>query len=314
MIERIAQRFEPKLRQALLDSWDYLRKSFSEKQIVSALDRAGVIGVMDLFDSLGGGFNDAFQANIEQALGESGRISVGLLPKGAIVSATQPFTLFNANTVQAINNYTSTMIKEIKNSTRDAIRQSLHDDIISGQHPVSTARNFRSNIGLTQKQYQAVDNYRKYLESGDITALKRNLRDKRSDNVIRRAIEGNKKLPKDKIDKLVNRYREKFIKHRAEVIARTESLRAVSIGHHQAMLQLKEQGALNFNLRRFWIVANDERLRPAHKAIPGLNPIGRNINEPFVTPLGPLMYPRDPSGTADNTVQCRCRIIYKVVK
>jgi hypothetical protein len=59
-------------------------------------------------------------------------------------------------------------------------------------------------------------------------------------------------------------------------------------------------------LRRFWVKTNDSRTRDAHRAVPDMNPEGVGMDEPYRTPLGPLMFPRDPNGSGANTIQCRC--------
>lgn len=59
-------------------------------------------------------------------------------------------------------------------------------------------------------------------------------------------------------------------------------------------------GALKPAQRRHWRTAGDERVRHAHNQVPGMNPGGVPIAEPFKTPFGPRMYPPLEHG-------CRCR-------
>ena len=58
---------------------------------------------------------------------------------------------------------------------------------------------------------------------GILRALTYDLRDHRFDATIRRAQREVVPLSQDRIEKMLGRYRERFIKYRAEVIARTES-------------------------------------------------------------------------------------------
>ena len=54
-------------------------------------------------------------------------------------------------------------------------------------------------------------------------------------------------------------------------------------------------------------------MRNSHLQIPGLNESGRGQNEKFITPLGPLLYPADPDGTAANVINCRCAVFARIV-
>ena len=97
------------------------------------------------------------------------------------------------------------------------------------------------------------------------------------------------------------------------MIARTESMTAISVGQEEAIRQGVNSGAIQTvnrdgrELRGFWVATHDGRTRHAHLAIPGMNPKGVPVGVAFKTPLGPMMMPRDPDGTAANTIQCRCR-------
>ena len=60
-------------------------------------------------------------------------------------------------------------------------------------------------------------------------------------------------------------------------------------------------GALPADQRRFWRTAGDERVRHSHAMVPGMNPQGVGLTEPFKTPFGPTMTPPLEPG-------CRCRV------
>jgi hypothetical protein len=44
-----------------------------------------------------------------------------------------------------------------------------------------------------------------------------------------------------------------------------------------------------------------------------MNPRGVGQNESFTSPLGPILYPGDPSATAENTIQCRCAVFSRII-
>lgn len=305
-VVQIAERFEPRIKKALLHSFEVMRGRISEAAIVRQFETRGIEGVMSLLDGLDGVL-EPVKIELREALRESGRASIGAIPRGAILNLDFAFDTLNPVTVDFIRNYELNLIRMISTNTREAVRQAVRRDIIAGRNPRDTARLFRETIGLTPKQEQAVANYRKALETLDRRALKRTLRDKRFDRTIGQAIDRGKRLTPDQINKMVGRYREKYIKYRSEVVARTESLRATTVGQQASIKQMLSSSAVDGSkVKRFWVFTHDQRTRNEHRMIPSLNKDGVDFNGAYVTPLGLLAYPRDPNGDPENTIQCRC--------
>jgi len=101
------------------------------------------------------------------------------------------------------------------------------------------------------------------------------------------------------------------IKYRTDVIARTEGLRAVEVGQYESMRQGIADGHIDPGTEKGWVTTEDGRERPWHaeldnKWIP--------FNDVFVNSHGSLLFPRDPDGAADNTIQCRCRLRFRLPK
>lgn len=172
-------------------------------------------------------------------------------------------------------------------------------------NPRETARRFRDSVGLTAKQEQWVRNYRMQLETLDLGALDRRLRDRRFDGTVTRAIERSEPLSRQQVDRMVERYRERWVKYRAEVIARTEAIGAVQGGTQEMYRQAFENGTLDQQeLERTWDTREDGRQRDAHDAMDGQV---RGVDEAFVSGNGNLlMYPGDRSAPASEIIQCRC--------
>lgn len=308
-----AKKFEPKIRKALIKAWNQLRTQESRASIESALKEGGIEAVMSMFDNMGIVINKHISDVIDDAIKAGADLTILVIPAEAILNKDAVFDLFNPHTAEFISRYKLDLVKNITDNTREAVRNGLFEDSIAGVNPNTTARNFRNTMGLTPNQEKAVRNYRTYLENLDRQALKRALRDKRFDRTILNAIKSDTPLTKAQIDKMVNRYREKYIKYRAEVIARTESLRAISIGNDLNIRQMVLDGEIDLEaVRKFWHFGG-KNVRDAHLSTPGLNRDGRRLDEHFITPLGPMMYPRDPNGTAANTVQCKCWVTYKLI-
>lgn len=63
-------------------------------------------------------------------------------------------------------------------------------------------------------------------------------------------------------------------------------------------------------LKREWIAAIDGRTRHAHRLLDGQL---ADVDKPFKSELGPIMFPGDPSADPANVYNCRCTIAAKVI-
>lgn len=226
------------------------------------------------------------------------------------------FDQVNINAVAAMQRSRLELIREFTREQTRATWQALSEGVEAGLNPIAQARNFRDSIGLTTRQWGHVASYRRALERAaedaqaayDVT--NRQLRDARFDRTVARAQRTGKPLGRDKIDQMVSRYTERYVKHRAEVIARTEALRAVHQGNEEAYRQaIAEEVVKEEELVRTWRTSVDGRERDTHRALNGQD---RKWNEPWTTPNGTLRYPGDPQAPAKETVQCRCAILTRI--
>ena len=318
LFNEMERKWGRKIQEAFGQSIEELREQFTLEEIAQKLEANGInaVGVLlsaegirqamkPVGDTYGNAIEDAIKQRTERI---NGNVTG---PNGTIKFTFDPGNPVVADRVQKGK---LRLIREISSEQESVIRNAVADSLNKGENPRQTARAFRDSIGLTQKQERAVQNFRRALEESPGDALSRQLRDRRFDGTVRRAADQGAGLTEEQIDRMTERYRARMLKHRSEVIARTESLRGLSEGRAAAREQLIESGELRAEqIRRRWITANDERLRADHRAIPRLNPNGVGPNEPFETPLGPLRYPRDPQGVAANTVQCRCSEIESIV-
>ena len=87
---------------------------------------------------------------------------------------------------------------------------------------------------------------------------------------------------------------------RAETIARTETLSAVSIGQNAAVQNAKE---VIPGLKKAWLTAGDARVRDEHALLDG---DVVDVDSKFANGLS---YPRDPSGEAASVINCRCTLL-----
>lgn len=87
---------------------------------------------------------------------------------------------------------------------------------------------------------------------------------------------------------------------RAQTIARTETLTAVSLGQAAAMA---DAATVIPNLKKMWLTADDDRVRPEHVAVDG------EVKSWDAEFTNNLQFPRDPSGPADQVINCRCTFV-----
>ena len=86
--------------------------------------------------------------------------------------------------------------------------------------------------------------------------------------------------------------------------ARTAMTCAQNAGRLQGMRNTLKQGVY---VKKIWLATGDERTRPAHDELDGQE---AEINEPFDSELGPIMYPGDPDASDENVWNCRCALGY----
>lgn len=226
------------------------------------------------------------------------------------------FDQVNLYAVAAMQAARLELIREFTAEQLRATSLALVSGVEGGLNPREQARNFRDSIGLTARQWQAVDSYRAALLRVGVdpeaaqNALGRALRDGRGDKTVLAAARSGRQIPPEKIDWMVQRYSERYVKHRAEVIGRTEAMRAVNQGNEEAYRQAIANGVINAeDLRREWRTRLDGRERRTHEFLNGQT---RNWGETWVTENGVLRYPGDPEAPAKETIQCRCALLTRI--
>ena len=225
------------------------------------------------------------------------------------------FNISNPKTSAFLNRYSMDLISGVTNDAKRTINFVISEGLKAGDNPFTIARDVRDSIGLTPLQQQAVQNYRTALENLNSSALDRALRDRRFDSTTQSAIDAGNALTDEKIDRMVDRYQDRFLDYRAETIARTESTRAVSAGQKALYDQAIENGnIMESQVKRFWVTAEDEKVRDSHAVMPDINADGVGQNEPFMDGDGnELLFPSDPAAPPETTCNCRCSISIEVL-
>lgn len=94
---------------------------------------------------------------------------------------------------------------------------------------------------------------------------------------------------------------------RARRIARTEVISAANGAQHEVAGAVAGSGEV---MTKTWLATFDRRTRPSHADAAGQTVA---FDQPFVVGGAELEYPGDPSGPAEEVVNCRCTITYEVV-
>lgn len=305
----IAAKLEPKLRDAFLAAAATVKSSIKLSTLAEALQAGNIEGLLrdlDIEQKLSAAFRgeglDVSQTTVieavEQTFRDAATAAMSKLPLK--IERAISFDLLNPRAVEFLQQYEFEMIREITADTTAAIREVMLRSFREGIPPRQAAIEIRSVIGLTSKQAAAVGRFQQALAESTPEsirqALQRELRDHRFDSTLIRALQQETVLSRAQIQQMTQRYYERFLRHRAETIARTETIRAASAGQHELFLQGEQRGLFNrSNVMRRWIVSGDERTCPICM---GLNGQKAGLNENFP---GGYFYP-------PAHVMCRCSV------
>jgi hypothetical protein len=219
----------------------------------------------------------------------------------------------------------SSLITGIGEDIREAVRSTLQDGMAQGRNPKSVALDLVGRydrttkhreggvVGLGEREQYWARSARAKLVSLDESYFTLELRDKRFDGIVRKAIESGKPLTAEQVTRITDRYRARALQHRGEMIGRTEALAALNRSEYESTRQaLAQSGLPPAAAAKVWDSAGDARVRNSHRAMDGQR-VG--IDEAFVSPSGArLLHPGDVSMGAPGTevIACRCRVRYDV--
>ncbi len=297
------------------DAFDRYVKTVKSKRVMDAIieqlearNPEGAIGIIRAQTNImGSAVPEAFQIAGKAAISEaSAQINTPSLG-GFDPTHPQAAAIMRGETLGLIREFTQKQIE----SVRDALAQGL----ANGEGAIATARRIRNVIGLTRTQAAAVQRYSEQLRSGvaaeQRAALQRDIRDRRFDRTVQRAIREKRPLSADETRRMVDQYRARYLQYRAEMIARTESTRVTSLAREEAFRQTSEQAGIGGNrMIRVWNATHDSRTREWHA---DMDQQERAPGASFVDGKGNrLMFPGDPSAPADTIINCRCVLTMRI--
>jgi SPP1 gp7 family putative phage head morphogenesis protein len=269
---------ERAIRRAILDAIAKVQQSTSTREIVAALDAGDVNRAVALVRlDLGEDFlRSALPVHLRGAYETAGLAATA--ETGRQLGIGYSFNLITPRAIEWVSQNAGSLIQQWGDSSRDALRRLIGDAFQRGIGSSALARQIKqTGIGITWRSARAVLNMRHRLEADGVAA--------------------------DTIDKRAERYFNRLLRDRAEMIARTEMTRAMTHARLESWRQAIGRGLLDpGRYVKEWVTTHDARTCETCLALDGARapvPDGIFIGEDGTNGgLGPGAHPR-----------CRCIVI-----
>ena len=308
-LEALLAKQERAVQQAFLEFVQSVKSDAVMAEVTALLEAGDIEGALAIVDSyvrrMGGVIPQMWQG-----IGQAESVALGPQLQAILPAVGIGFDPTNARAAALMREATLEFVSGFTEAQRTATRNAITDALATGEGRIATARAFRDSIGLTQTQLDAVANYERLLRAGSREALQRDLRDRRFDPTVERAI-GGEPLSDEQIGRMVDRYRARYLAYRSEVISRDQAGKAVSQARLESFQQTLDTAGLGPEwAERTWNTTMDGRERFTHGMLDGqVRPMG----EPFQSVSGAtLRWPHDPLAPIDETAQCRCMETFRI--
>ncbi len=296
-LQQLAQLIEPDLRDAFLrmartltvrDLTELIRRLESgdaEGAVSLLFDRPDVIAAQR-----------AVRATWARSLIDLARRATRDLTRELRITVAAPVA--SPAIIGAVRRWEDAAFARVLAEVREGLRETIAQELARGLGPRQVAVALKGAIGsggLTAYDAKIIASFRKALEEGRYKdALGRMLRDKRFDKTLAKM----GKLSSAQIEKMVAAYRRKLIAWRAETFARTAAIQAANEATAASWQEAVASGVVPLaEVRRYWVVAEDERTCPVCQGIADAHQQGVGLNDPFGTFQSPPAHPN-----------CRCTV------
>lgn len=317
----LLEQLEPIIRAAFLKAIYDLRIHVDLGKLIERLEKRDIEGAVEALHLDPAAFR-ALDRSLSEAYEGGGTAAIDRLPIlrdpfGARFVIR--FDMRNRSAESYLSSHSATLVQQIVDDQKTAVRAALTAGMEKGNGPRTVALDVAGRInkatgkreggiiGLTSSQEEWVRAYEAQLSDPKRMheALTRNMRDKRFDRTVAKAIREEKPIPAEIRAKMVTAYKNRALRYRAEMIARTEGITAMHASADEAYRQAIASGKVDAEaITRTWHTAGDDRVRDTHAAMNGQK-VGFFAD--FVSPSGArLRYPGDPNAPAAERVACRC--------
>lgn len=295
-LRRQAARVEPALIAALLRAFRLAQTRFSEAEVTRLIAAGRILEAVDAsvpVDVLERLLNPA-SSLLREDVAQGIRSTAATMP-ARVSEVVVAFNEMNPRIVDAVRALDTTSLRSLVPEVRQAVRETIEAGLVEGVNPRQVARRLQSTIGLAPNQAEAVRNYRRALETGDLARVRRYaLADKRFSTA---------NLTPARIDRMVAAYERRMVAFNAETHARTAALESQKLGQQLAWEEAQLSGALDGGrVIAQWITTLDGRERDEHRA---MHLQTRELDGTYSTGQS---YP------GEGEYNCRCTEVFRVVR
>lgn len=320
LYEALLDRYGEEIARAFSAAVEDLARGADLQRMIAAVEAGNIEAAIAALNLEPQAYDRVLEA-IRSGYVESGTLAASRFPAVASIR----FSVRNPRAERWLADRSSTLVREIIDDQRQAVRQALVAGMERGDNPRASVANIVGRLdratgkrhggilGLTSVQEQYLRNAQAELESGDPAQfrayLERARRNKTFDRSVVKAINSGEPIPAETIRKAVNGYRSRLLDLRAITIGRTESLTALRAAKRESYLQAIEAGKVrDQDITRTWRDASDARVRHSHSRLDGQKV--RGMAQPYVSPVtgARMLYPGDRSlgAPASEIIGCRC--------
>jgi uncharacterized protein YceH (UPF0502 family) len=326
----LIEKLEPETERAFLEAIEDIKSEIILREIVERLERQDIEGAIEALHIEPSAFRPLSEA-LRQAFNQGGILTIQNMPRLSDPMGGRVVLRWNTQNQRAeaiIRELSSTAITNITEDTRQMVREKIEAGYALGQGPRAIAVGIagRMNritktlegglLGVTAQRARTIEKARVALLTGDVEGMKHYLtlsrRDKRFDRTIVRAIQEKQALQPDQVSRVIATLRDRYVRARAELIARTETMTSVMAAKHEAYQQGLDAAGRDASLvTRKWRSAGDRRVRHTHMVMNGQ--VVQGMDLAFQSPSGAMLrYPGDRSlgAGANEIIACRCDVEY----
>lgn len=296
-----ASRLQPDLAREVLRAFQRLRTELGDINLLKLLETNQIDRIIaEAMDQ--NTLRDAFlpvRERIRLAVRDAVNVSARDLPAAARTVGVG-FDILNPRVIDAIRRLETQVIGSMETGVRETVRQIVERGLTDGLAPRAVARQLRDHLSLAPNQEQAVANFERMLREGDVEALTRQLRDRRFDSTLKKALAG-EGLTDEQISRMTAAYRARMEAFNANTIARTAALDAQKLGQKLTWDAAIARGDVDGSrLTKTWVGVMDDRERPTHVAMEGQT-------VPYDQP-----YSNGQMVPGDTEYNCRCLSIFRL--
>ena len=272
-LHALAAALEPALRRAFLAAVEQSQRAIDIEHIAQLLlsGQIDAAAAASGIQQLTAGLSDLTPV-LQMGFTQAGQHAASVLTQAGLRIA---FDMTNPRAQAWAAKYSSVLITQISDQTREGVRQLIETAFAEGVHPYDTAKRIRDWVGLLPRQQEAVASFARRLHEAG--------------------------LDPEVVERRTARYARAQLRYRTEMIARTETLASSNHGQQELWQQAEDRGLLRADRTlRVWLVTDDDRL-DADTCEP-MEDQKVGLREPFITPQGRALMvpPAHPN--------CRCAV------